>query len=105
MEYKENRNCYQVFALVSRSLDPTRPVVMQEAAKLLGAVCILADGQGHERVLEAITISAENKGCDRFAPIVQGLQHENDSLRVSGSRMVVLVTLNELADIISCSLR
>ena len=64
-------------------MDPSRPIVMQEAARLLGAVCILADWHGHERVLEAITISAENKGCDRFIPIVQGLQQENDSLRVS----------------------
>lgn len=75
---------FEVFALVSRSLDPTRPMVMQEAAKLLGAVCIISDFHGHERVLEAITISAENKGCDRFVPIVQGLAHqENDTLRVS----------------------
>lgn len=78
-----------MFALVSRSLDPTRPMVMQEAAKLLGAVCILHDLKGHERVLEAITISAENKGLDRFAPIVQGLAlRDNDSLRVSNHHLL-----------------
>jgi len=66
---------------------------MQEAAKLLGAICILHDLQGHERVLEAITIAGENQSRERFGPIVQGVlskksliekgeSKENDSTRV-----------------------
>jgi len=58
--------------------------VMQEAARLLGAVCILHDFNGHDHVLEAVTISAENIGRDRFAPIVEGvIQKDNDSCSVS----------------------
>lgn len=68
----------EVFILIARSLDPLRPAAMQESAKLLGAMCILSDLQGHERVLEAITIAAENQGRDRFIPIVQGVIHPGD---------------------------
>jgi diaphanous 1 len=82
---------FQIFILVARSLDPNRPHVMQEAAKLLGAICILHDLQGHERVLEAITIAGENQSRERFSPIVQGVlakSKENDSTRVSIMRLV-----------------
>lgn len=79
----------EVFILVARSLDPLRPNVMQEAAKLLAAICILLDVQGHDRVLEAITIAAENQSRDRFSPIVQGVnQRESDSTRACCMQLI-----------------
>ncbi|ODM97180.1 Protein diaphanous 3 [Orchesella cincta] len=79
----------EVFILIARSLDPLRPTAMQESAKLLAAMCILADLQGHERVLEAITISAENQGRDRFVPIVQAVTHsDNEMTRLSCMQLI-----------------
>lgn len=79
----------EVFILIARSLDPLRPTAMQESAKLLAAISILADLHGHERVLEAITIAAENQGRDRFVPIVQGVTlRDNEQTRLSCMQLI-----------------
>ena len=38
---------------------------LQEAVKLLGAICLIPP-DGHEKTLEAITIAAEMKGGERL---------------------------------------
>lgn len=39
----------------------------------------------HEKALEAITICGEIEGRERFAPIIQGLETQNETLRVSNT--------------------
>lgn len=84
----------EALTLLARSIMPNLPHVMQEATKLMAAVCIVPPGNknlnnisnlnvslkmimlflsdGHDKTLEAITIAGElrNSG-ERFAPIVQ----------------------------------
>ena len=62
----------EALTLMARSLNPNLPHVMQDAVKLMAAVCLVPP-RGHEKTLEAITIAAEMKGAgtERFQPIVQ----------------------------------
>lgn len=71
------------FYTVARSLDPRHPPVMIEAVKVLAALCLIPNG--HERVLEAITMVADvNKFRDRFAPVIEGLLNkQHEQMRVS----------------------
>ena len=72
----------EALTLLARSIDSSMPSVTMEAVKLMAAVCLVPP-DGHERALEAITISGEIKACERFTPIIQGLKIKgNDSLRV-----------------------
>ena len=66
-------------------MQPNLPHVMQEAVKLMAAICIVPP-DGHARTIEAITIAYEMQGTsggisNRFQPIVQGLLVQNDKLR------------------------
>lgn len=79
----------EALTILARSVDPSKPSAMLEAVKLLAAVCLIPppDGQGkdgHEKALEAITMSGEFKGRERFEPIVQGLliKENEKTLRV-----------------------
>lgn len=72
----------EAFAMVARSFIPSKPAIMLEAVKLLAAVCLIPPN-GHDRVLEAVTLYAEINGTERFQPIIQGLQVINNTpLRV-----------------------
>ncbi|KAJ4443300.1 hypothetical protein ANN_04968 [Periplaneta americana] len=62
----------EALTILARSLDPSKPNVMQQAVQVLAAVCLIPPS-GHERVLEAITMTGEIKGRERFQPVVQGL--------------------------------
>jgi diaphanous 2 len=62
----------EALTILARSLDPSKPNVMQQAVQVLAAVCLIPP-LGHERVLEAITMTGEIKGCERFQQVVQGL--------------------------------
>lgn len=82
----------EALTILARSVDPSKPTAMLEAVKLLAAVCLIPppDGKGkdgHEKALEAITMSGEFKGRERFEPIVQGLliKENEKTLRVSWS--------------------
>ncbi|XP_014210886.1 protein diaphanous isoform X2 [Copidosoma floridanum] len=79
---KEILNHHEALTIVARSLEPSKPSVMCEAVKLLGAVCLI-DSDAHKKVLDAITMNGEFNGKDRFLPIVQGLMNkQNENLRV-----------------------
>lgn len=72
----------EALPIIARSLDAGKPNVMLETVKVLAAVCLIPPN-GHEKVLEAITMSAESNGTERFRPILQGLlTHGNEQLRV-----------------------
>ncbi|PSN30139.1 Protein diaphanous [Blattella germanica] len=62
----------EALTILARSLDPSKPNVMQQAVQVLAAICLIPPS-GHERVLEAITMTGEIKGRERFEPVVQGL--------------------------------
>ena len=79
---KEMLKHNEALTIVARSLEPNKPAVMNEAVKLLGAVCLI-DSDSHKKVLAAITMNGEFKGRERFFPIVQGLMNKkNANLRV-----------------------
>ncbi|XP_072751570.1 protein diaphanous isoform X2 [Anoplolepis gracilipes] len=79
---KEMLDHHEALTIVARSLEPTKPSVMSEAVKLLGAVCLISS-DSHKKVLDAITMNGEFKGRERFLPIVQGLMNKkNENLRV-----------------------
>ncbi|CAG0878556.1 unnamed protein product, partial [Darwinula stevensoni] len=70
---KQMYDTKDAFAILASSIDPTHPQVMLEAVKLIAAVCI-ANKEGFEHALRAITISSEHESRDqRFLPIVKGL--------------------------------
>ncbi|XP_036140076.1 protein diaphanous isoform X2 [Monomorium pharaonis] len=72
----------EALTIVARSLEPSKPSVMSEAVKLLGAVCLISS-DSHKKVLDAVTMNGEFKGRERFLPIVQGLMNKkNENLRV-----------------------
>ncbi|KAG7201503.1 hypothetical protein KM043_004258 [Ampulex compressa] len=79
---KEMLAHHEALTIVARSLEPSKPSVMSEAVKLLGAVCLISS-DSHKKVLDAITMNGEFKGRERFLPIVQGLMNKkNENLRV-----------------------
>ena len=72
----------EALTLLARSFDPSLPVVMVEAMKLMAGICLVPP-EGHEKALEAITISGELKGIPRFQPIIEALVNmDNDTLTV-----------------------
>jgi len=101
-----------------RAVDPKNKPMMTDTVKLVAAVCLISDG--HERVLEALTVCHENKmlnslpltkeqkknailpvGPSRFDPIIEGLRgHEKyPQLRVACLQLVnVLVCTPEELD-------
>ena len=90
----------EALTILARSLDPTKPNVMQQAVQVLAAICLIPSSgneratSGHERVLEAITMSGEIKGRERFEPVVQGLMvKSHPSLAVSTSRLLLLLKI------------
>lgn len=84
----------EALTVVARSLDPSKPSVMLEAVKMLGAVCLVHDWEddgfsGHKKAIEAITMSGELKGRERFTPVVQGLMiNGNEPLRVACLQLI-----------------
>ncbi|XP_042905089.1 protein diaphanous isoform X1 [Parasteatoda tepidariorum] len=78
--------------ILSRSIDPSVPVIMTDAVKLMAALCLIPPN-GHEKALEAITICGEMEERERFAPIVQGLETRNETLRIACIQLInALVT-------------
>nr|XP_006632081.1 PREDICTED: protein diaphanous homolog 1 isoform X1 [Lepisosteus oculatus] len=60
--------------LLVQAIDPRVPHMMVDAVKLLSAICILEQPENlHERVLEAITENAEELDCERFQPLLSGM--------------------------------
>lgn len=85
----------EALTILARSVDPSKPYAMLEAVKLLAAVCLIppisgSGKDGHEKALEAITMSGELKGRERFEPIVQGLliKENEKTLRVACLQLI-----------------
>ncbi|XP_045508734.1 protein diaphanous isoform X9 [Colias croceus] len=63
--------CREALPVLARSLDARKPHCALEAAKVLAAICLIPNG--HEKVLEAITMAGESSRKPRLLPIVEGL--------------------------------
>ncbi|CAH0761837.1 unnamed protein product, partial [Diatraea saccharalis] len=63
--------CREALPVLARSLDARKPHCAMEAAKVLAAICLIPNG--HEKVLEAITMAGESSRKPRMLPIVEGL--------------------------------
>ncbi|KAL0280838.1 UNVERIFIED_CONTAM: hypothetical protein PYX00_002011 [Menopon gallinae] len=80
--------------VLAKSLDASKPKIMFEVVQVLAAVCLIPP-DGHDRVMEAITISAEIKGKERFQPIVQGLlAKNNENLRVASLTLINAIVIH-----------
>ncbi|CAH0712920.1 unnamed protein product, partial [Brenthis ino] len=64
--------CREALPVLARSLDSRKPHCALEAAKVLAAICLIPNG--HEKVLEAITMAGESNRKPRLLPIVEGLE-------------------------------
>ena len=94
----------EALTILARSLAAKLATLVSEVADILAAVCLVNKGDGingHDKVLEAITICAElNCKEDRFAPIIEGMQDtSNVGLRLALMQLInVLITNNEDLD-------
>jgi diaphanous 2 len=62
----------EAMILLCHFVDTRDPQIMLEAIKLLAAFCLVPPN-GHSKVLEAFSLSSEMRKCDRFFPIIQGI--------------------------------
>ncbi|XP_018427343.1 PREDICTED: protein diaphanous homolog 3-like [Nanorana parkeri] len=80
-------------SLLAKAMDPKQPNMMTDVVKLLSAICIVGEENILEKVLDAITTAAEERGITRFSPIVGGLQHNFVQLQVACMQLInALVT-------------
>lgn len=66
--------------LLAKCLDPKKPQTMCEAVRLLSGFCLIAERNGYDKVLRAISMAQDKafKDGDRFKPIVDGLFAEDE---------------------------
>ena len=63
------------------AMDPMNEGLMVDLLKVAAAVCLVADG--HERIIEAVTVNGETSECGRFQPIMEALRNtDNPTLMV-----------------------
>ncbi|XP_063808973.1 protein diaphanous homolog 3 isoform X2 [Pseudophryne corroboree] len=80
-------------SLLAKAMDPKQANMMTDVVKLLSAICIVGEENILEKVLDAITTAAEERGIVRFSPIVGGLQHNTVQLQVACMQLInALVT-------------
>ena len=88
----------EALTILSRTVDPSDPNTMLEAVRLLAAICIVPP-DGHEKVLEGITVCGDIRGRDRFVPIIMGLgMRDNQPMQVANIQLVnaIVSTVDEL---------
>ncbi|XP_068123929.1 protein diaphanous homolog 3 isoform X2 [Hyperolius riggenbachi] len=79
--------------LLAKAMDPKQANMMTDVVKLLSAICIVGEDNILEKVLDAITTAAEERGIVRFSPIVEGVQHNFVQLQVACMQLInALVT-------------
>ncbi|MGH0178491.1 UNVERIFIED_CONTAM: hypothetical protein FKN15_077540 [Acipenser sinensis] len=74
--------------------------MMTEIVKILSAICIVGEENILDKILAAMTISAELNNKERFAPVVEGLDnHEAPQLQVACMQLInALLTFPEDLD-------
>ncbi|XP_078683942.1 protein diaphanous homolog 2-like isoform X1 [Branchiostoma floridae x Branchiostoma belcheri] len=76
--------------ILARSVDADNPAIMTDAIKILAAVCLVPNG--HDKVLDAITVNAEVADRERLTPIIDGLSTDNASLKVACVQFINALT-------------
>nr|CAD7432012.1 unnamed protein product [Timema monikensis] len=69
--FKQVLNQDRALSIIAECLNPAKKGVMLEAVKILAPLCLVPEG--HSKVLEAITITAEKSQRQRFLQIVEGI--------------------------------
>ncbi|XP_077284059.1 protein diaphanous homolog 2-like [Arctopsyche grandis] len=82
--------CPAALPAIAECVDPSTPHCMFEAVKVLAATCLVPNG--HQKVLDAITISGDPSSGKRFYPIIQGLQNESSE----SSKVACMQLLNAI---------
>ncbi|XP_029139273.1 protein diaphanous homolog 3 [Protobothrops mucrosquamatus] len=81
------------FSLLAKTIDPKQINMMTDAVKLLSAMCIIGDENILEKILKALTTAAEDRGIDRFGPILKGLEENSVHLQIACMQFInALVT-------------
>ncbi|XP_007442149.2 protein diaphanous homolog 3 [Python bivittatus] len=71
------------FSLLAETIDPRQISMMTDAVKLLSAICIIGEENILEKILKALTTAAEERGTDRFCPILKGLEENSVHLQIA----------------------
>ncbi|XP_039185765.1 protein diaphanous homolog 3 isoform X3 [Crotalus tigris] len=81
------------FSLLAKTIDPKQINMMTDAVKLLSAICIIGDENILEKILKALTTAAQDRGIDRFGPILKGLEENSVHLQIACMQFInALVT-------------
>ncbi|XP_063160618.1 protein diaphanous homolog 3 [Candoia aspera] len=81
------------FSLLAKTIDPKQINMMTDAVKLLSAICIIGEENILEKILKALTTAAEERGIDRFCPILKGLKESSVHLQIACMQFInALVT-------------
>ncbi|XP_030041077.2 protein diaphanous isoform X4 [Manduca sexta] len=86
-------DCREALPVLARSLDARKPHCALEAAKVLAAICLIPNG--HEKVLEAITMAGESSRKARFLPIVEGLESKAPESLKNGCMQLINAIITE----------
>nr|XP_032525626.1 protein diaphanous-like [Danaus plexippus plexippus] len=81
-------DCREALPVLARSLDARKPHCALEAAKVLAAICLIPNG--HEKVLEAITMAGESSRRPRLLPIIEGLSPKAPESLKNGCISIIL---------------
>ncbi|XP_026739587.1 protein diaphanous isoform X3 [Trichoplusia ni] len=85
--------CREALPVLARSLDARKPHCALEAAKVLAAICLIPNG--HEKVLEAITMAGESSRKLRLLPIVEGLDTKTPESLKTGCMQLMNAIITE----------
>ncbi|XP_013143606.1 PREDICTED: protein diaphanous isoform X2 [Papilio polytes] len=85
--------CREALPVLARSLDARKPHCALEAAKVLAAICLIPNG--HEKVLEAITMAGESSRRPRLLPIVECLDNKSPESLKNGCMQLMNAIITE----------
>ncbi|XP_013176920.1 PREDICTED: protein diaphanous isoform X2 [Papilio xuthus] len=85
--------CREALPVLARSLDARKPHCALEAAKVLAAICLIPNG--HEKVLEAITMAGESSRRPRLLPIVECLDSKSPESLKNGCMQLMNAIITE----------
>ncbi|KAL0858771.1 hypothetical protein ABMA27_011242 [Loxostege sticticalis] len=85
--------CREALPVLARSLDARKPHCAMEAAKVLAAICLIPNG--HEKVLEAITMAGESSRKPRMLPIIEGLDAKAPESLKNGCMQLINAIITE----------
>ncbi|CAG4949456.1 unnamed protein product [Parnassius apollo] len=85
--------CREALPVLARSLDARKPHCALEAAKVLAAICLIPNG--HEKVLEAITMAGESSRRPRLLPIIECLDSKSPESLKNGCMQLMNAIITE----------